>query len=162
MSIQKIKDNYILRLAVDEDLPAILAIWKDGLMNSQSKDLDTNSLIISFKENFKNRNAYFNFWVVWNGSVLGWCSILPAFSHPFKQNTNAEVSTYILKEYSSNKLGTELMKYVFSEIGQSVLEIVWGFAQLNNIASIKMCENATMRICGQTSNRVILIKEFAK
>lgn len=154
--------SLIFRSAGDDDLSDILEIWKDGLEIFRSKDIDPEPLIAAFEVNFKNRKHYFNFWVACNGGVLGWCSILPAFSHPLKQKKSAEVSIYFRKEHSAKGLGRKLMKYVFSEIQESELEIVWGFAQMQNMASIKMCENAGMKICGQTSNRVILVKEFVK
>ena len=93
-------------------------------------------------------------------SIIGWCSILPAFSHPFKQNSSAEVSTYIDKEMSKNGVGTHLMRFVFEELKDKEIENVFGFANPKNIKSIKMCENAGMRICGETSTRVILIREY--
>lgn len=154
------KINFQIRLAKDDDLEVIEHLWIDGLRQLYPDIVITDEIIASFRRNFKNRREHFNFWVAETKSVIGWCSILPAFSHPFKQNSSAEVSTYIKKEIAKNGVGTHLMKFIFDELKGKKIENVFGFANPDNTKSIKMCENAGMRICGQTSTRVILIKEY--
>ena len=153
------KINFQIRLAKDNDLAVVEHLWIDGLRQTYPDIIISNDIIELFRSNFKKRNKSFNFWVAETNLVIGWCSILPAFSHPFKQNSSAEVSTYIDKEFSKNGVGTHLMQFVFEELKGKEIENVYGFANPKNLKSIKMCENAGMKICGQTSTRVILIRE---
>lgn len=154
------KINFQIRLAKDSDLAIIEHLWIDGLLQIHPDIVISNKIRELFRRNFKNRSKFFNFWVAETTSIIGWCSILPAFSHPLKQNSSAEVSTYIDKGMSKNGVGTHLMQFVFDELKDKEIDNVFGFANPKNIKSIKMCENAGMRICGETSTRVILIREY--
>lgn len=149
-----------IRPAKDSDLATIEQIWTDGLSQIYPNIVITYNILKLFRRNFKNRNKPFDFWIAETTSVIGWCSILPAFSHPFKQKSSAEVSTYIDKRMIKNGIGTHLMQFVFEELKDKKIECVFGFASPENTNSIKMCENAGMRICGHTSTRVILLKEY--
>lgn len=154
------KSDFQIRLAKDLDLSIIEQIWVSGLRQYYSDiEVGFESLKL-FRSNFQNRNNVFNFWVAETSSVVGWCSILPAFSHPLKKNSYAEISTYILQSMTQRGVGTNLMKFVFDELIGSEIESVFGFANPKNINSIKMCKNAGMKICGQTSTKIILIKEY--
>ena len=154
------KISFQIRLAKESDLKTIEQLWLDGLRRYNHEILIGNYNIELFRNNFKNRNTPFHFWVAETTHVIGWCSILPAFSHPLKQNSTAEVSTYIDREIRENGVGTILMQFVLAELKDKQIETVFGFANPTNIQSIKMCENAGMSVCGKTSTRVILIKEY--
>ena len=149
-----------IEVAQDSDLPQVLAIWQQGLKENFPDMEISQAAIEIFINNFKNRKQSFNFWVAKETSVLGWCSILPAFSHPLKKNYSGEVSTYIDEEKAPKGLGTRLMKYAFREIQKTEIENVWGFANTGNLRSIKMCKNAGMYVCGNTIKKIILVIEF--
>jgi len=78
------KINFKIRLAKDIDLPTIERLWIEGLKEIYPDIVVSKSIIELFRSNFKNRKNSFNFWVseTETTSVIGWCSILPAFSHP--------------------------------------------------------------------------------
>ena len=156
----KEQTNFKFRIASDNDLENIESIWLNGLKHLNPEIKISEHALFLFRSNFKNRNNAFNFWVIETPAVFGWCSILPAFSHPLKQQSSAEVSTYIDKAMCKHGAGTALMKFVFDELSNQEIKNVFGFANPTNINSIKMCENAGMIICGQTSTRTILIKEY--
>lgn len=154
------KINFKIRLAKDCDFVTIQHLWIDGLRQSYPDKKISDGILELFRHNFNNRSGCFNFWVAETSLIIGWCSILQAFSHPLKQKTIGEVSTYIAKEMSRNGIGTRLMRFVFDELKDKEIENVFGFANPENINSIKMCENAGMKVCGQISSRIILIKEY--
>jgi L-amino acid N-acyltransferase YncA len=148
------------KLAKDDDLPYIKQIWINGLkqVNPLLQLTDVHTAL--FDSSFKNRKGLYNFWVAEKPHVIGWCSILPAFSHPLKQENNGEVSIYLDTMVTDKGIGTSLMKLVFKQLEASNISAVYGFTHPLNLPSIKMLENAGMVICGQTSTRVILIKEY--
>lgn len=152
--------SIIFRPAKENDLKHIKQIWINGLKQVTPNLVITDVHEDLFDSNFKKRKGIYNFWVAEKTEIIGWCSILPAFSHPLKKENNGEVSTYIDSNFTSNGVGTELMKFVFSQLETSEIEAVYGFANPLNTSSIKMCEKAGMTVCGQTSKRTILIKEY--
>lgn len=154
--------NFDIRNATNDDYSTIEKIWYEGLQLTFGSGINvTDSIKNNFKNNYVTQKFPFGFWVAeFEKKVIGWVSILPAFSHPLKSECNGEVSTYVDKEYSHNGIGTLLMKDVFEKINNTKIENVYGFALPINLKSIKMCENAGMRICGETSTKIILVKEF--
>lgn len=148
-------------LAQPQDLPIILQIWKEGLSSIYPNITITHEQENLFEENFENIKFPYSFWVAKeNDTLLGWCSILPVFSHPLKRFSDAEVSTYIERKIKHSGLGTDLMNFVFKEIEKTNIKNVWGFANPKNLSSIKICENCGMRVCGESSSKIILIKEY--
>lgn len=144
-----------------QDLSPILQIWKEGLSSIYPDIQITQKQENQFKENFANRQFPYTFWVAKEDEeIIGWCSILPVFSHPLKRYSDAEVSTYIEKEIKHNGLGTDLMKFVFNQIENTDIKNIWGFVNPKNLISIKMCENCGMRVCDESSSKIILIKEY--
>jgi hypothetical protein len=54
-----------------------------------------------------NKNEPFNFWVaemLEPRNVMAWCSVLPCFSHPLKQHSNAEIRVYKNITISNKKI----------------------------------------------------------
>lgn len=146
----------VYRTAHSNDCETVLAIWKRCL----GGEIDTSALS-RFRKNFKLCEPPFGWWVATDMSekVVAWVSILPAFSHPLKSETEAEVSLYVEPEHKSNGLGTQLLRFAFLEISSSGIERVWAFANSKNLASIKMCTNSGMVRCGETSKKTILLLE---
>lgn len=153
------KNNFKIRIASDSDLQKIEIIWQDGLKKIYPSLKIDDTIISAFRENFNKRENYFNFWVAENEGIIGWCSILPAFSHPLKQKTTAEVSTYVDNSIIDKGVGTKLMQHVFETIAPFKLECVFAFVSSSNLKAIKMCEKAGMKISGYTSTKAILLKE---
>jgi L-amino acid N-acyltransferase YncA len=154
------KTNIQMSIVQDNDYIQILEIWKEGLLSIYPDFTITDEQENLFKENFENRKFPYTFWVAKDNDVLlGWCSILPVFSHPLKRYSDAEVSTYIEKKIKHNGIGSDLMQFVFNQIETTNIKNVWGFANPKNLISIKMCENCGMRVCGESSTKIILIKE---
>lgn len=150
-----------IRLATSNDFEIIFQIWENGIKTTFSDYDHPVNLKELFQKNFSNRNNYFNFWVIeQDNEIIGWCSILPIFSNPIKRQLNGEVSTYIREDFFANKIGQTLMKYVFEEIQKSPVKAIYGFANKDNEGSIQMCLKAGMSICGTTSFKTILIREF--
>lgn len=157
----RISESQIYRLARDSDFEEIFLIWSEGIKTTFPDYNYPADLKEQFRKNFSNRSGVFNFWIVEiDNTLIGWCSILPIFSNPIKRPFNAEVSTYIDRNCSSNGIGQALMKFVFIELKKSNLKAVYGFANTGNENSIQMCVKAGMSICGATNNKTILIIEI--
>ena len=155
------KQKTIIRLAKDEDFESIYQIWEEGVIKMNSNAVISRMSFEKFKGNFENRKDHFNFWVMEeDNKILAWCSILPAFSHPLKFTTEGEVSLYVNNEIQKKGVGTTLMIEVYNNLINTGIENIWGFAKSDNLPSIKMCEKAGMKICGHSSTKTILLKEY--
>ena len=151
-----------IRPATDMDFEAIYSIWLDGIAQTFAGCLLPATLREQFYYNFATSRFPFGFWVAEAaGEVEGWCSILPAFSHPLKQGSNGEVSTYVRPGGQLRGIGSELMQQVFACLEATNLDVVWGFANPANAQSIRMCERAGMRVCGATATKTILVNEYS-
>lgn len=141
--------NIEIRLATDVDFEPNYEIWLDGIAKTFANFSQPENLKTLFQNNFQNRVGSFNYWVAAQDNIIvGWCSISPLTSNPLKMDKWAEVSTYINRHHKNNGVGTRLMQYVFSELKHTPIQFVFGFADVLNTKSIKMCYNAGMTSTG--------------
>ncbi|MBX3255395.1 MAG: hypothetical protein KF862_14735 [Chitinophagaceae bacterium] len=90
----------------------------EGIENSfDAEQFNKKELKQKFKENFQDRKGIFNFWVAIDAdsNILGWQSLIKVSTHPFKENTYAESSTYITKNTRFKGLRKMLLDYVMKE-----------------------------------------------
>ena len=147
--------------AQDRDLNLILKIWKEGWMMTHSKSQIKTSEFEKFIENFSNRKYPFEFWTIKkNNHLSGWVSILPAFYHPMKEKSDAEISIYIDQQDRNSRFGTLITTQVLNELERSKIDNVWAFVSKFNQNSKKMCLSSGMHLCGETSTKFLLIKEY--
>ena len=147
--------------ADQKDLVRILEIWEQGWYKVHPNKEITSGQRSKFLKNFYERQFPYDFWVVkTEEGVAGWVSILPAFYHPMKEKSEAEISIYIDEIQSNMGLGTTITRHVLEEIADSEINTVWAFVSIHNKRSKKMCQNAGLTICGMTSYKFLMIKEF--
>jgi L-amino acid N-acyltransferase YncA len=159
----KLELNYNFQLAKNSHLEQIIEIWESGVCAIYPSIVISEDMRKTFRNNFKKRRFPFQFWVAeFESTILGWVSILPAFSNPLKSDREAEISIYVNPIYSDNKIGQQLTNFVLMDLQTSNLETIWAFVAPHNINSMKMCENAQMEICGQSRSKIILTYEIIK
>ncbi len=147
--------------AEQKDLVRILEIWEQGWYKVHPRKKITSEQRSKFLENFYERSFPYDFWVVrTDEGVSGWVSILPAFYHPMKEKSEAEISIYIDRLKSNMGLGTMITRHVLEELENSGINTVWAFVSIHNKQSKKMCQNAGLSICGMTSYKFLMIKEY--
>lgn len=146
-------------VAHKDDLPGILNIWEQGLRHSFPDCEITNDLRSRFAFNFQCACSPFGFWVARSKSIVAWSSLLPAFSHPLKYGTEAEISVYVDPPDANKGVGTQILRFTLETVSSTSIECVWGFARSDNLSSIRMCQNAGMKICGVTSRKTVLLFE---
>ena len=154
-------DLCFFRLAKEDEFEAIYFIWHEGIKTTFADYEYPTDMKEQFWQNFSNRSGFFNFWIAESkGKLVGWCSILPMFLNPIKRAFNAEISTYLDKRYSSNGIGQSLMRFVFNELKKSNIKVIYGFVNKSNLKSTQMALKSGMSVCGETSNKIIMIKEI--
>ncbi len=132
-----------IKLATDSDFEIIFSIWLDGISNSfEHNDADIDNLKEKFYTNFRQRHGIFNFWVATDKEniILGWQSLLKALTHPFKEHSFAESSTYIAKYNRFEGIGKQLLSYVIEEAKKSELEYILGFVSIDNEPARQICK----------------------
>ena len=157
----EILQDFSVGTSQDAQLSQIERIWKSG----RSLTFDSNSIkknqILRFRENFANRSFPFLFWTVsQEEQVLGWLSVLPAFRHPMKADTDGEISIYIDPMFTNMGIGTTLLSHALSELKYSKLDHVWAFVHKANIPSSRLFDKSQMSMCGETSSRYIYVREY--
>lgn len=113
-----------------------------------------------FLENIQNASPPFGFQVARSepsADIIAWASLLPAFSHPLKRNSEAEISVYVDRSAAQNGVGARLTRSLLRSVDASTFDAIWGFALTTNNASIRMCVNAGMKVCGETTDKTILV-----
>lgn len=136
-----VKSGVNIRIAIQEDLPKVLSIWLDGIINSFDPDtISQAELEADFTSNFDQRAGIFNFWVAEDNenNILGWQSLIRTSNNPFRKNNYAESSTYISMDNRYKGLGKDLLQHVINEAENSPLEYIVGFISITNTAALRI------------------------
>lgn len=150
-----------LQIAEDHDLQRIINIWTKGWYKVHPNSSISEYQLSQFTLNFERRKFPYEFWIVKiDDTLAGWVSVLPAFYHPMKEKSDAEISIYIDDSKSNTGLGTKLTSHVLKEIDGSEIKTIWAFVSRHNLHSKQMCQKAGLTICGGTSKKFLMIKEY--
>lgn len=142
MQTKSSNENIQIRLAKDQDFTSIFSIWLEGLKSSfDYVEINNENLRKKFEDNFVARQGIFNYWVATDNddNIVGWQSLLKVLTHPFKEDTFAESSTYISKNNHYKGVGKLLLSNAINEASASELEYIIGFVAINNEAAKKIC-----------------------
>ncbi|HVW99908.1 MAG TPA: GNAT family N-acetyltransferase [Candidatus Babeliaceae bacterium] len=135
------KNEFEIRLALDDDFETIFSIYRQGMENSFSiEEFNMNELTVKFRQNFSSRHGICNFWVAvdFSKNILGWQSLIQSSNNPFRENLYAESSTYIAKDNRFKGVGKALLAHAVSEAEKSHLHYLIGFVTVDNAASVKI------------------------
>ncbi|MFV0571254.1 MAG: GNAT family N-acetyltransferase [Xanthomarina gelatinilytica] len=126
---------------------------------------DWSKIFRIYSEGIKSENATFFLeapdWEQWNkehleccrivaeinNEIVGWTALLP-FSNRFVYKGVAEVSIYISKEYSGQKIGTKLLEKQIQESEKNGIWTLQAGIFPDNYASLKIHKNLGFRKVG--------------
>ena len=150
-----IKNNFIIRLATNEDFEEIFSIWLEGISFSFApSSISEIELKVKFELNYFLRYGIFNYWIAISktNEIVGWQSLNKCTTNPLKDNHFAESSTYIKKEYRNDGVGELLLNHVFNEAKYSSLKYITGYISCENKAVNILCKKVGFNIVGQLPN----------
>jgi len=139
----------MLRNAVISDVPSILEIYNDAVLNSTATfDLETKTLEDRIKWFNNHTKPHILLVDDNNGIITGYASLSHYREKP-AYDTTAEFSVYIKKDFRRNNIGFNLSNAVieYAEDCESINNIV-SVITADNIPSIKLHEKLGFDFCG--------------
>lgn len=104
-----------IRKAVSEDVPTIMEIYNEAILNTTST-FDTEIKTLENRmEWFQNRDDNFPVFVAQKGGVIVGYAALNKWSERKAYDVTAEISLYILPEFRNTGIGKQLLEVILAE-----------------------------------------------
>ncbi len=131
--------DYVIRDAVPEDLPQIVAIY-NSTVASRAVTADTACVTAESRKGwFETHSPGFRpLWVIQQGQeICGWLSFQSFYGRP-AYNATAELSIYIKEEYRKKGLGPLLLQNAINACGSLGIRNLVGFIFGHNTPSLNL------------------------
>ncbi|SFC26927.1 phosphinothricin acetyltransferase [Marinospirillum celere] len=128
-----------LRLAVEEDLPQILAIYNASIPEGKAT-ADTNPVTLEERRQWflDHQRPERPLWVYEQADqLLGWMSLSDFYGRPAYAST-AEISIYLHPEHQGRKLGQQLLDEALQAAKELQLRSLLAFVFAHNEASVRL------------------------
>lgn len=132
-------DNIIIRNSSINDLPAIVEIYNQAIIEKNST-ADLSPFTTTDKQEWysQHNDSYPILVAESNGIVVGWISISPYRKGREALKYTVEVSYYIHKEYRGKGIGDKLLKSILVESKEIGYKTIFAIIFETNIPSIKL------------------------
>ena len=130
-----------IRLATEDDLPFIVAIYNESIPG-RAATADTEPVTVEERREWfahHTPDAHPIFVAEIEGEIAGWVSLSAFYGRPAYRKT-AEVSTYIAARFQGRGLGTQLREHILEACPALGIETVLSFVFAHNAASIALNE----------------------
>jgi len=138
-----------MRLAVEDDLPAIVAIYNSTIATRLSTADTVAVSVASRMEWFKQHTPDKRPLIVHEegGQIVAWVSFQSFYGRPAYDHT-AEISIYISPEYRSQGLGRQLLGEAIEMTGALEIKTLLGFVFAHNEPSLRLFESFGFELWG--------------
>ena len=143
----------MIRKAVQEDIPTILEIFNDNILNSTAIYMYKPQLLEERLAWFHAKEAEGEPLFVYedNGEVAGYATYGPFRTYPAYQYT-VEHSVYVHKEHFKRGIGTKLMKHLIAHADQAGVKTMVACIDAENEGSIAAHEKLGFTYSGTIQN----------
>lgn len=108
--------SFQIRLAQDDDLPEIVAIFNQAIPRGVNDD--TTPLVVADRQEWFNQfDGTHPLWVMTanDDQLIGWCALEYFYPHP-AYLLSAEIAIYVHNDFQGQRLGRDLLEYVDNQI----------------------------------------------
>lgn len=143
------KNEIKIRDSVESDLPEMLEIYNDAIVNLTSTfDVERQSLV-ERREWFLNHDVRHPLIsAVKDGSIVGYCSISP-FSQKRGYSPTVELSVYVHREFRRKGIGFLLMEEMISRAKRLGYHAIVSVVARGNEASVELHKKLGFVLVGQ-------------
>lgn len=145
-----------IRLAIPEDLPAIVAIYNETIA-SRMVTADTETVSVADKQSwFDSHDEKRPIYVYCeHNAILAWISYKSFYGRPAYDGT-VELSIYITATARGKGLGKKLMVLAQEQAKKLGIKVLLGFIFSHNIPSIKLFKHFDFSVWGQLEHVAIM------
>ncbi len=138
-----------MRIATEDDLPAIIAIYNATVPTRLSTADTTEVSVASRMEWFRQHTAHRRPLLVHeeDGRVVAWVSFQSFYGRPAYAHT-AEISIYISSAYRGRKLGGTLLGQALEMTASLDIKTIIGFVFAHNKPSIRLFKSFGFKLWG--------------
>lgn len=151
-----------IRRATLSDLPEIIRIWREGAAeafndNEASNSMDEASLENHFSSQLRLQNDSHRIWVyqLIDGSIAGYCSVLPMHPSPMWYMTWGILSLYIARDYQEKSIGKLLIDFALKQTSKSSIKYVLSTVVLSNTRSINLVKKGGWQSLGKMPQNIV-------
>lgn len=110
-----------IRRATNEDLPAIIKIYNQAVLDGIATDDDQPITVNDRQAWFNQFNDHYPIWVAENfpGNICGWCDLAPFWDHHV-YDQSAELSIYIDKNIQRQGIGQAFLNHIDQAIANDL------------------------------------------
>lgn len=139
-----------MRIATENDLPAIVAIYNSTVATRQST-ADTEAVTVEskidwFRQHHPGKRPLLVHEI--DGIIVGWVSFQSFYGRPAYDHT-AEISIYLEPESCGKGLGRRLLDEALTLASQLDIKTVVGFVFSHNISSIRLLTSCGFKEWGR-------------
>ncbi|TMB70875.1 MAG: N-acetyltransferase family protein [Chloroflexi bacterium] len=141
-------DETIIRTAIEDDLPGILEIYNDAILNTTAT-FDTEPQSLEEKRAWLRETSYPYAVLVAarRGEVIGWAS-LRRFRPKIAYRYTAENSVYVKKDCHAEGIGTALMQRLLQVGAENGFHTIIAGIAGNNPASLRLHKRFGFQLVG--------------
>ena len=141
-------DETIIRTAIEDDLPGILEIYNDAILNTTAT-FDTEPQSLEEKRGWLRETSYPYAVLVAarRGEVIGWAS-LRRFRPKIAYRYTAENSVYVKKDCHAEGIGTALMQRLLQVGAENGFHTIIAGIAGNNPASLRLHKRFGFQLVG--------------
>ncbi len=141
-------DGTIIRPATEDDLPAILDIYNDAILNTTATfDTEPQTLEEKLAWFHETSHPYVVLVGERDGQVAGWAS-LRRFRPKAAYRYTAENSVYVRRESHAEGIGTALMRTLLKKANENGFHTIIAGVAGNNPASVRLHQRFGFEVVG--------------
>lgn len=137
--------SFSIRTMQEEDYPAVLDIYKDGVASMEAT-FETDTSIVCWNDIHLDHSRFVL--QTEEGEIIGWCALLKVSDKPYYRGI-AETSIYLHPKYQGKGLGAILLEKLILDSEEKGIWTLQAQVFLENTKSLKLHQKLGFHLVGK-------------